>query len=112
MHRYEHCMKREIEWSDKVLIMISVSITSKIHDDIMPCSYNVMRKAFQLCRIWKTHKPCLIMRKYQANPNRGNWAKYLTKTIQKCEGHEKQWKTQKLWEIGGDYSDMTTKYKI
>ena len=36
------------------------------------------------------------MRRHLENSDIENSTKYPTSTIQKCEGHEKQWKTKKL----------------
>lgn len=39
----------------------------------------------------------------------GRATKYLTSTPQNCQGHERQGKTEKLSQIGGDQGDMMNK---
>lgn len=42
----------------------------------------------------------------------GHATKYLTRTPQNCQGHEKQGKSEKLSQIGGDPGDRKNKYNM
>lgn len=52
------------------------------------------------------------MRKWQTNPNWGSALKYMTSTLQKCQGLERPGKTDKASHIGEYEGDMTTNCSV
>lgn len=41
-----------------------------------------------------------------------HFTKYLTRTLQTCQGHERQGKTEELLQIGRDRGDVTIKGSV